>query len=51
MLGVEYVYDTLGRRTEMHTYQSTPSGGWAGSTWPGSPPTPQVTAWVYQYER
>ncbi|MDI1336598.1 MAG: hypothetical protein PSU94_10515, partial [Lacunisphaera sp.] len=42
---VEYGYDNWGRRTTMKTYRG--GTGWTGSTWPGSPGTPDVTKWIF----
>lgn len=43
---VEYVYDSFGQRTEMHTFRA--GSGWSSVTWPvGTTGTPDVTEWVY----
>ena len=44
---VEYLYDTYGRMTEMHTWRE--ELGWTGETWPGGATgTGDVTIWHYQ---
>ncbi|MGD9159531.1 MAG: hypothetical protein PVG39_14055 [Desulfobacteraceae bacterium] len=43
---VEYIYDTYGRMSEMHTWRQ--EVGWAGDTWPGGVGAEDVTTWIYQ---
>jgi len=44
---LEYVYDTYGQRTELHTFRG--GQGWAASTWPASMTgAADVTKWIYQ---
>ena len=44
---VEYVYDTFGRQTELHTYRA--GTGWTGGTWPtATAGTADVTTWAFQ---
>ena len=44
---VEYLYDTYGRMSEMHTWRT--DEGWSGATWPsGSASTADKTIWHYQ---
>lgn len=43
---VRYVYDSLGRRTEMYTYRA--DAGFSASTWPaGAETSGDKTEWVY----
>ena len=44
---VEYVYDTYGRMTEMHTWRQ--DLGWTGESWPGDTgDSADATKWLYQ---
>jgi hypothetical protein len=45
---VEYVYDLLGRRTELHTFRTGTS--WSNASWStaSSGNTPDVTTWIYE---
>jgi RHS repeat-associated protein len=43
---LEYVFDSYGQRTELHTFRS--GNGWQLPTWPsGSTGTADVTRWIY----
>jgi len=43
---IEYVYDTYGQRTEMHTFRG--GQNWAAPAWPSATGTADVTTWNYQ---
>jgi RHS repeat-associated protein len=44
---LEYVYDTYGQRTELHTFRG--GQGWTASTWPASMRgAADITTWTYQ---
>jgi RHS repeat-associated protein len=44
---VEYVFDSYGQRTEMHTFRN--GLGWTGTSWPSATTgTVDVTKWIYQ---
>jgi len=44
---VEYVYDTYGQRTELHTFRA--GQNWSAVVWPASTTGPaDVTRWIYQ---
>lgn len=43
---VEYVYDSYGQKTELHTFRS--GSNWQASAWPAATGTADVTRWVYQ---
>jgi RHS repeat-associated protein len=44
---LEYVYDSYGQKTEIHTFRG--GSGWTASTWPtATTGTADVTKWIYQ---
>ncbi len=44
---LEYVYDTYGQQTELHTFRL--GSGWTGTSWPtASTGTADITKWTYQ---
>ena len=43
---LEYVYDTFGQRTELHTFRA--GQNWTTAVWPSATGPVDVTKWIYQ---